>query len=441
MSLAQLQPVARRIHKKEVFGWSMFDFANSSFTTVIITAYFGAFFKDTIVGEAGAGSTLWGLSLSLSQFVVIVSAPLLGALADFSGAKKKFLLATYLGCSLGTIALGLAGPGDVALAMLLFILANICYSSGENFVSAFLPEIAPPEKMGRVSSIAWGLGYFGGIGALLLAVGIFALNPEAHRWVWVMVGVWFLLAGLPTFVFVPERKRREAMPEGQTIATIGFHRLGQTLRQVKRFRQLFRFLFTYMVYGCGVFAVVAFAGIIGKDMLGFSDTTLGIFLIVTNVLAAAGALGGGWLQDKLGSRTAIVSALVVWIIATGLILFIRERADGEAASASARVIIWIVGVLVGLAMGATFATSRAFVGLLSPENKAAEFYGLWGLFGKLGAMVGPFAFGYMNDAFGSRPAILALGGFFVLGIVGMTMIDEKEGRAAAITDEPERVQD
>ncbi|MFG0252642.1 MAG: MFS transporter, partial [Phycisphaerales bacterium JB038] len=417
MSQATSTPPARRLDRKEIFGWAMFDFANSSFTTVMITAYFGAFFKDQIVGEAGNGSTLWGAAMSLSQLLVILTAPLLGALADFSGAKKKFLLVTYLGCSLGTMALGLAGPGDIALAMLLFIAANVFYSSGENFVSAFLPEIAPPEMMGRISSIAWGLGYFGGIGALLLSVFILSLNDSAHRFVWLMVGAWFLLAGLPTFLFVRERRKHDPMPPGQTMATIGFHRLGRTLRQARRFRQLFRFLITYMIFGCGVFAVVAFAGIIGKDMLGFSDTTLGIFLIVTNVLAAAGALTGGVLQDKLGSRPAIISALIIWLVAVALILVIEATAEGESAGAAARTIIWVVGVLVGLAMGATFAASRAFVGLLSPADRSAEFYGLWGLFGKLGYMIGPFVFGALHDSVGARAAILVLGVFFILGIV------------------------
>jgi MFS transporter, UMF1 family len=436
---ADSTPPARQLDRKEIFGWAMFDFANSSFTTVMITAYFGFYFKDQIVGEAGNGSTLWGAAMSLSQLLVILTAPLLGALADFSGAKKKFLLVTYLGCSLGTMALGLAGPGDIALAMLLFIAANVCYSSGENFVSAFLPEIAPPEVMGRISALAWSLGYFGGIGALLLSVFILGLNDSAHRFIWVMVGAWFLLAGLPTFLFVRERRKHDPMPPGQTIATIGFHRLGRTLRQVRHFRQLFRFLVTYMTYGCGVFAVVAFAGIIGKDMLQFSDTMLGVFLIVTNVLAAVGALAGGLVQDRLGTRTAIISALVVWLLALALILCIREPAAGEAPSESAKFIIWIVGVLVGLAMGATFATSRAFVGLLSPADRSAEFYGLWGLFGKLGYMIGPFAFGFMSDQFGSRPAILMLAGFFLVGIAMMLTINEKEGRATAVAEGPDVV--
>ena len=208
---------AVELDKKAVFGWSMFDFANSSFTTVMVTAFFSLYFMNEVVPASSDGTdrgpALWGLAVAISQAIVILSAPLLGALADFSGAKKKFLFATYLGCAALTIALGFfAQPGAVALTMALFIGANVCFSSGENFVSAFLPEIAPPHLIGRISGLAWGLGYVGGIGSLLLSVYLLSdagLGEAGYPWVWVMIGFWFLLAGIPTFLF-----RQGAASEG-----------------------------------------------------------------------------------------------------------------------------------------------------------------------------------------------------------------------------------
>ncbi len=415
----------------------MFDFANSSFTTVMITAYFAVYFTEYVVGPDGTGLALWGTAIFASQFIVILTAPLLGALADFSGAKKRFLFVTYIGCAAGTILLGLAGPGDIVLAMALFVAANVCFSSGENIISAFLPEIAPSNMMGRISAIAWGLGYFGGIGALLVAVVILkTLGEGGYPWVWLMVGGWFLLAGIPTFLFVKERRQGETLPAGQTIWTVGFHRLARTLREIRRFKHLFRFLVTYMIYGSGVFAVITFAGIIAKDMLGLTDAQLGIYLIVLNVTAAIGAIAGGLIQDWIGSRPAILLALSGWLAALVIVMLIATPGEGQSPSTGTMVLFWIAGNLIGLSMGATFSASRALVGLLSPEDRSAEFYGLWGLFGKLGYMIGPATFGVLSDieSVGTRGAIAALGVFFIVGFVLMFTVNVAEGRAAARSD-------
>jgi UMF1 family MFS transporter len=432
----EMNAESRRVQPREIFGWAMFDFANSSFTTVMVTTFFSLYFAETIVGDPARGKELWGLTTSIAQFLVIVTAPLLGALADFSGAKKKFLLVTYLGCAVGTAALGLVGPGDIALAMVLFIIANVCFLSGENFISAFLPEICPPRLMGRISSLAWGLGYFGGIGAILVSVLILrATDNEGHRWVWIMVAAWFLIAGLPTFLFVRERHKHEAMPPGQTIATIGFHRLARTFREARRFRQLIHFLVTFMVYSCGVFAVIGFASLIARETLQLNETMLGVFIIVLNVVAALGAWGGGLVQDLIGSKPAIVMALIGWLIALGLVLGIELLPAADEPTQMTRVLFWAAGVIVGMSMGATFTASRAIVGLLSPEDRAAEFFGLWGVFGKLGGMIGLGSFGIVSSRFGSLAGLALLGVYFALGLASMLFVDVRAGQAAARTDD------
>lgn len=438
------EPAPIKLDRKAIFGWSMFDFANSSFTTVMVTAYFSLYFSEILV-PAGAdgghehGYNLWGIANAVSQIIVIATAPLLGALADFSGSKKKFLFISYIGCCLLTVALGFVTPGKVLLGMTIFIVANFFYSSGENFVGGFLPEIAPPEKMGWISGMAWGIGYIGGIGALILSVVILGSDPSEarYRFVWMMMGAWFFLAGIPTFLFVKERHQHETMPPGQNIATVGFFRLGRTLKQSLRFRQLFKFLFIFVLIYAGLQAVVSFASIIARHTLDFSTTQLGIFLIVTNLVAVGGAFGWGWLQDKIGSRWAIILSLAVWVIALGLVLSIKEVPEGSAAPQSAITVFWIAGCFVGIGMGATSSSCRALVGLFSPEDRAGEFFGLWGLFGKLGCVVGPWLFGFMTERFDMRQAIMTLGSFFIISAFLMLFINEKEGRAAARAENAE----
>lgn len=427
------------IRWKEVFGWSMFDFANSAFTTVMVTAFFGLYFQSVIVGEAPGKSTkdgefLWGISLSISQFIVILMAPTVGALADFSSCKKKFLMVTYLGCSLGTMALGWAGPGDILLAMALFIVANVCFSSGENLISAFLPEIAPTRLIGRISGFAWGLGYLGGVGALLGSVYILNNNPDGYSIVWLFIGLWFLIGGAPTFIFLKETQRNQKLPEGQTLLTIGFHRLHQTYLAGEKFKQLFRFFWSTPFIFAGVAAVIGFSSRIARDTMYFDETRLGFFLIVISVSASLGAMGMGALQDRIGSLKAIQGSLVLWIAAIAAALITRKLAEGhgpDSIPGIATVIFWSTGNLVGFAMGGVFASSRALVGLFSPEAKAGEFYGLWGFFGKLGSMIGPFSYGWISSRFGITPAISLLGVFFVLGLILVSRINEAEGRRAA----------
>jgi len=425
---------------KAIFGWSMFDFANSSFTTVMVTAYFSIYFQQVIVpadadGSHDHGKYLWGLANSISQLLVIFTAPLVGAMADFTGAKKKFLFVAYIGCSLMTLTLGWAGPGDVMLGMTLFIIANIFYSSGENIVGAFLPEIAPPHLMGRISGISWGLGYIGGIGALFLSMFILGRYEEgsetAYGWVWVMIGLWFLLAGIPTFLFVKEKHAHETMPPGFNLWTVGFHRLAITIREAARFRMLFRFLIIFMLISVGITAVISFASIIADETLGFTTTELGIFLVVTNVVAVGGAWGWGVLQDRIGSVPAIRLSLVMWLIALVMVIFIHPGDTGEV-SQTGKWLFWIAGGFVGIGMGASNSSCRALVGMFSPPDRSGEFFGLWGLAMKLGSVVGPLLFGFVAKQFSDiRVAEGVIGVFFLIGLIALSVINENEGIAAA----------
>jgi UMF1 family MFS transporter len=420
----ELGPATRR----EILSWCFFDFANSSYTTMIITFSFALYFVETVVPGAGksqeTGKLLWGIGAAISQWIVVLSAPLVGALADFSGAKKRFLLLSYLGCVLGTGLLALVGPGDVALGMVLFIASCVCYSAGENLIAAFLPEIAPPERMGRISGAGWALGYIGGLASLavcfpFLRAGVGPEQASSVQASFLVVAAFFLLGGLPTFLFLRERAVPQPLPPGRTYFGIGLQRVLETLRRVRRYRQLFRFLCVFLVYASGINVVVAFATIFAKQEMGMGMTELLVFFLVLQISASVGALAFGVLQDRLSSRTAVILSLVLWLAVCLGAYWTRSTG-----------VFYVIGNLAGLAMGASQSAARALVGTFSPVARSGEFFGFWGLFWKL-AGGGPLVFGAVQLWLGSRNAILVTAGFFVLGIVGMCFIDEAEGRRAA----------
>jgi UMF1 family MFS transporter len=422
MSERRPQP---RLSKREVFGWAMFDFANSSYTTVIVTVAYSIYFMEA-VAEGTDGPFLWGVANFVSQGIVLLTAPWIGAIADFSRTKKRLLLISYCGCVLATACLGWVAPGDVILGLTLFVISNVFYSSGENLVASFLPEIAPTESIGRVSGFGWALGYVGGLTCLiacypLLAGGFGADNAPNLRISFVLVAVFFLLSGLPTFIFLKERGTATTLTEGERYAGIGFRRVAETLRNLRHFRQLFRFLVVFLIYNCGVLIVVTFAGIYAAREIGMEPDELTIFFIVVQISAAVGALACGFLQDAIGSKRTISITLVVW---SGVCL--------AAYFTSTATAFYVVGNFAGLAMGSSMSAGRALVGRLSPLARTGEFFGFWGLAWKLSAALGPLVFGILQRFSGLREAILLTVGFFVAGLLGLFWVDEEEGRAAAL---------
>lgn len=416
---------------REVIGWAAFDFANQAFTMVIVTALYQQYFIKQVVplvdGSDHRGKRLWEMSNISAEIVIIAISPLLGALADFSGAKKKYLLATYIGCVLATLALGLVAPGDVALGMGLFIVGYIFFAAGENFLNAFLPEIAEHREMGRVSAFSWAIAYGGALLSVAVAYTIMDLAGEAHvaagyRWVAVWCGIYFLLGGIPTFILLRERKLREVMPSGQTVATVGFHRLADTFRDMRRYRQLMRFLPIVMVYMAGMQVVVFYAGSIANDMFQFKPREQGLFFAQVIVTGIIGAAITGRVQDRIGTRNTIQILLVIWAATMGLAAFATERW-----------VFWVLGNFVGFSMGALGTASRVMAGLFSPHHKAGEFFGFYGMAQKLAVIVG-LGFQFILGMRGV-PFHLAIGAsaiFFIAGLALMFTIDEREGRIVAI---------
>ncbi len=423
---AALQPGVRR---RELWAWAMYDFANSGYTTVVITAIYNAYFVAVIAGGAPWATFAWTATLAVSYALVVLTAPALGAFADLRAAKKRLLLATTIGCIAGTAALALTGPGTLALAIVLVIVSNACYATGENLGAAFLPELARPEALGRVSGWGWSLGYLGGLVALgaSLAWVTFAQARGATAAEYVpgtllITAALFALAALPTFVLLRER----AVPQGDAHTpglAGGLRRVRRTLAHAARYRDLVRLLLCIVCYQAGVQTVIALAAVYATQALGFGTQQTLLMLLVVNVTAAIGAFVFGQVQDRLGHSRTLAATLWLWIATVA----VAWLAEGEA-------LFWVAANLAGFGLGAAQSAGRALVGWLSPEGRRAEFFGLWGLAVKLASILGPLTYGAIVWASGGgqRTAMLATGVFFVAGLLVLRGIDVPRGRAAAL---------
>jgi UMF1 family MFS transporter len=408
----------------EIVAWAMFDFANSSYTTIVVTVAYGVFFTK-VVAAGPAADLWWGRGVMISNLVVLLLSPFIGAVADESGRKKAFLFVTYLTCVAGTAALWFVGPGAITLGLALFVVSNLGFSFGENFVAAFLPEISTPANVGRISGFGWGLGYFGGLASLLLirgriAGGFTVENLANLRWTWVITALFFLVAGLPTFLVLRERAPRRSESLRYYLRN-GFGRVATTAREALRFRELVRFLGVFFVFSLGLTSIISFVGIYAERTIGLTPGELIRLFLLLQISSALGAFAFGALQDRLGARRTIQLALVVWLGVCGTVYATTDKR-----------VFWGVALAAGLGIGSLQSASRGLVGLFSPVDKSGEFFGLWGLAGKGAYAVGPLVFGWISALTGSqRGSVLATAVFFALGFVGMFFIDEGRGRVAA----------
>jgi UMF1 family MFS transporter len=418
-----------RAHKREIFGFMMFDFANSSYTTVIITALFNAYFVRFVVTAANKGELMWSITLSISYLLVIVFGPLFGALADYTGLKKRFLFFSYLLCVVFTGLLFFIKPGHIVYAMVFVVLSNVGFSASENFVSSFLPEIAGEKEMGRISGYAWSFGYVGGLLSLGLCLVILTYYTPAGaeesflpiRLSNLVTAGFFAAAAVPTFLWVRETRHKKEIPEGDTIFSIAFMRLSDTFRNITDFKELVKFLASFFFFYSGISVVIAFAAVYAQKELGFSAGMSVLMIIVVNITAAVGAFLFGFVEDRVGSKKTILITLVMWMVTVVTAFFLRSKAG-----------FWGIANLAGLAMGASQSSARALVGLFSPKSKSAEFFGFWGLAGKASAILGIFSFGLMSYLFASnRLAILSTIFYFFVGTMILIFVNEKKGREVA----------
>jgi len=407
----------------------MYDFANSGYTTVVITAVFNAYFVAEVAGNAPWATFAWTSALAVSYALIIVTAPVLGAYADARAAKKRLLAVTTVGCVLFTAALALTDRGDVAFGFALVVLSNFFFGSGENLVAAFLPELAHEDALGRVSGWGWSLGYVGGLaslGACLAYVSVAqAHGAPATEFVpgtMMITAAIFAVASLPTFLFLRER----AVPgtaAGAAIVRVAFGRLKQTLYHAHRYTDLRRFLVCLVFYQAGIQTVVALAAIYAQQVMGFTARDTIVLILVVNITAALGAFLFGQVQDRIGHVRTIVLTLFGWLLTVVL-----------AWAAQGPVLFWIAANLVGVCLGSSQSAGRALVGYLSPPARSGEFFGLWGLAVKLSSILGPVTYGLVTWIFAGdhRLAILVTGVYFVIGIAIVARLDVARGRRAAL---------
>ena len=400
----------------------MYDFANSAYTTVVITAVFGAYFVG-VVAEGKAWATFaWTAALSASYAAILITGPLVGAWADARAAKKELLLATTVGCVIFTAALYYAGPGAVALSLVLLIFSNYFFGAGENLIAAFLPELASSQAMGRVSGWGWSFGYLGGLAALGLCLFYITSSSgkpasETVPVTMLITAAFFAVAALPTFLFLRER----ATPQPRMHSP--WARVRDTLRHARQFRDLRRFLVCLVFYQAGITAVVALAAIYAEQAMKFTLQQTIELILVVNVTAAIGAFAFGYLQDAIGHVRAVALTLFGWI---AMVLI-----AGFSQSAGS---FWLAANLAGLCMGSSQAAGRAVVGYLAPPARLAEFFGLWGLAVKAASIFGPLTYGLVTWMFAGnhRLGIFATGIYFVVGLILLRGIDIERGRQAAL---------
>jgi len=417
------------VTKKEILGWCMYDVADSAFTTVIVTALYAIYFGKVIVGDPNEADYLWGLGASISELFVAILAPILGAIADFSGSRKKFLGACAITIVFFTAALYLPDPGMVTLALTLYIIANIGFAGGGVFIDSFLPGISNESNAGRISGWKWAMGYASGLVSLFLCFPLaqyIVSNPTPDelsraRLIPVVVAIYYAIMVIPTFLFLRDRSTPKPLPPGENYLSVGFKQLKLTFKHIRRYKDLFRLLIAFLVYNDGVVTVIYFAARYATETVGFSPDDVVKLLIILNVVAAAGAFSFGFIADRIGQKKTIYITLVIWICAVTIAYFSYSKAWFYASA-----------MLVGVGLGSCQSVTRSLLALFTPKQNAAEFFGFLGIAGKALAFLGPITFGTVSKMTGSqRPAILAVGSFFVLGMILLGFVNEARGKEAA----------
>lgn len=418
------------VTKREILGWCMYDAADSAFTTIIVTVLFAPYFSLVVVGDSGKADLLWGQAAAISELFVALLAPVLGAIADFSGYRKHFLAICAVIIVVFTASLWTVTPGAVALGFWLYVIANTGFAGGGVFIDSFLPGISNESNVGKISGIKWTLGYLSGMISLLicfpLANNNIVANPSANqlslaRLIPVVVAVYYLVMVIPTFLFLKDRSQKRPLPIGKSYLTIGFHQVSQTLRHVRHYRELFKLLVAFLVYNDGVVTVIYFAALYATVTMGFTTGELTIMFFLLNIVAAFGAFSSGVLADQIGQKKTIFISLTVWILAVILAYFAHSKNA-----------FYLVVTLSGLGLGSCQSVSRSLMSLFTPRENSAEFFGFLGIAGKALAFVGPLLFGLISSSTGSqRPAILAIGLFFVIGMILLAFVDEEKGKLAA----------
>ncbi len=420
------------VRLSELWAWAFYDFANSGYTTVVLTAVFNAYFVNVIAAHTDYPTLLWTIAVALSNAVSLVLMPMVGLMADARAAKKRALLIATLLCVVGTLGLVSSEPGTLLLSSVMIIVSNVGYNVGESLCSAFLPEIAREESVGKVSGWGWGLGYMGGLVTLAAAIGwvYYAQSAllSADRIVdgtLLITAAVYAVAATPLFLFLKERSQpRLAQSQAGWRAALrdSFSELRTTLGSLNRYQDFARLALCGFFYQAGVSVVIALSAVYATAVMGFSTEDTLVMVCAVNVTAALGAFAFGYVQDRVGHKIALAVTLFIWLAMIG-----------TAAVAKTPTLFWIAANLAGIAMGSSQSAGRAMVAVFAPAQRLAEFYSFWNMMLWLSAIVGPLTYGVMTAVFDNnhRLAILVTGLFFVAALIVLLRIDVERGRRAS----------
>ncbi len=416
------------VDKRTVRSWILYDFANSSFTTIVVTFIYAVYFAEVIAADGTAGLAQWGWAVGISAVIVAILSPFLGAVADSGGHRKRFLFISTLVCIFGSIVLFFPLPGEVMFALTTFVVANVAFEMANVFYNAYLPDIAPLDKIGQVSGNGWGAGYIGGllcmvIGYVVLVVpdvppfGLSAESGSNVRATSLLVAVWFALFSIPLFLFVKEEKTEKPPPFTKLLKAAKTE-LVETFAEIRKYKHAFRLLLARLIYNDGLISIFAFVAIYASYQFSIQPIILGIVL---NVAAGLGAFAMGHLDDHIGGKQTILITLV------GLSLVSLVAVLTQSVT-----VFWIALSIGAVLAGPNQAASRSLFGRFVPDNRENEFFGFFAFSGKFTAFIGPFLIGIITTATDSyRWGFSIVVPLFIIGGLILLSVNEKEGMRAA----------
>jgi len=416
-------------NKFKIFIWTLFDLANTSYSIVVVTFLYAVYFKEVVASGESAGDLYWSIGTSVSMIIVAIISPVLGAIADFSAGKKRFLLFFTLLCIAATSSLYFVGAGDLFWGVFLFIIANIGFEAGLVFYDAFLPEITAPKNYGRVSGYGFAMGYIGSLATLALAYPF--IQKEMIKETFPIAALFFFIFAIPLFIFLKDS--RKDVVKTESFVKIGFSRVFNTITHLRSYKNLATFLIAYLFYIEGVNTVIYFSGNYASTTLGFSMSELIIFFLIVQTTAIFGSVIFGVLADSIGQKRSVVISLFIWVFTIG-VAFLTSSSDTFLVKVLAEKFnsgvvevqkdaFYFVGLLAGSVMGATQSTSRSLMSKLTPSERKTEFFGFYSFFGKSSAILGPLVFGIVSYSTGSqRAAILSIGAFFLVGLTILSSV-------------------
>lgn len=426
----------RKDDKGQIWSWALYDFANSAFTTIVVTFIYGTFFTQSIAPNEIVGTQWWSWAISFTAILVAFSSPFLGALADLTVFRKKIMLFSTLTCVVTTTLLFFPTQGQVLLALSIFVIANISFEIGTVFCNAYLPSLVSSHRFGKISGFAWGLGYLGGLLALVLALVLLVQTDQAVfgfsmdkgeniRATNLLVALWFLIFSLPFFLVIKEKKKehQDTLPKHWFKAT--FFRLKSTFQSIRNYSTISRFLLARLVYNDALVTVFAFGGIYAATTIGFSFEEIIVLGIVLNILAGLGAFLFGIIEDHLGSQNVIRWSIIflglaclIAILSPELPGLLQMIFGGDALPDwfNSKFLFWVSAVFIGLFSGPNQSSSRSLMSALTPKDKQNEFFGFYAFSGKATAFVGPLLFGWATAYFNTQQAgLFVIIGLFIIG--------------------------